>query len=157
IPALAMHFALRAATRFGMPPLVPTSDDLDLLVRYPWPGNVREVAAVMERAVILSDGHRLEVARALGPLPPPSPPPAASAPVAATSAQISAAGESSLRRLDAAMAGHIEAALARTHGRIEGEHGAALLLGINPHTLRARMRKLGVDWRRYRKEAGVRG
>ena len=48
------------------------------------------------------------------------------------------------------MAGHIEAALARTHGRIEGEHGAALLLGINPHTLRARMRKLGVDWRRFR-------
>jgi DNA-binding NtrC family response regulator len=158
IPALATHFALRAATRFGTPPLVPTSDDLDLLVRYPWPGNVREVAAVMERAVILSDGHRLEVARALGPLPPPSAPAAASAPVAAASAPVaaasaqiaSAAGEPSLRRLDAAMAGHIEAALARTHGRIEGEHGAALLLGINPHTLRARMRKLGVDWRRYR-------
>jgi hypothetical protein len=49
------------------------------------------------------------------------------------------------------MAGHIEAALARTHGRIEGEHGAAVLLGINPHTLRGRMRKLGIDWRRYRR------
>jgi transcriptional regulator with GAF, ATPase, and Fis domain len=155
IPALATHFALRAATRFGTPPLVPTSADLDLLVRYPWPGNVREVAAVMERAVILSDGHRLEVARALGPLPPPSAPLAASAPVASASAQtVSAAAEPSLR-LDAAMAGHIEAALARTHGRIEGEHGAALLLGINPHTLRARMRKLGVDWRRYRRKREI--
>ena len=149
IPALATHFALRAATRFGTPPLVPTPDDLDLLVRYPWPGNVREVAAVMERAVILSDGHRLEVARALGPLPPP----AATASPAVANAPIALAAAEPALRLDAAMAGHIEAALARTHGRIEGEHGAALLLGINPHTLRARMRKLGVDWRRYRRPA----
>ena len=36
-------------------------------------------------------------------------------------------------------------------GRVEGEGGAAELLGINPHTLRARMRKLGVDWRRFRR------
>ena len=149
IPALATHFALRAATRFGTPPLVPTSADLDLLVRYPWPGNVREVAAVMERAVILSDGHRLEVARALGPLPPPSAPPSRE-----RAGRVAPARRAPPPlRLDAAMAGHIEAALARTHGRIEGEHGAALLLGINPHTLRARMRKLGVDWRRYRRGA----
>jgi DNA-binding NtrC family response regulator len=52
--------------------------------------------------------------------------------------------------LDAAMARYIETALARTHGRIEGRHGAAALLGINPHTLRARMRKLGIDWQRFR-------
>ena len=55
--------------------------------------------------------------------------------------------------LDAAMAAHIEAALARARGRIEGEGGAAELLGINPHTLRARMRKLGVDWRQFRRQA----
>jgi transcriptional regulator with GAF, ATPase, and Fis domain len=48
------------------------------------------------------------------------------------------------------MARHIEAALARTGGRVEGPRGAAVLLGINPHTLRARMRKLGVDARRHR-------
>ena len=52
--------------------------------------------------------------------------------------------------LDAAMARHIEAALIRTRGRIEGPYGAAALLQINPHTLRARMRKLGLDWRRFR-------
>jgi transcriptional regulator with GAF, ATPase, and Fis domain len=152
IPGLATHFALRAATRFGTPPLLPTPEDLDLLIRYPWPGNVREVAAVMERAVILGDGHRLEVARALGPLPPPRSEeavaaagrvPGAAAPVAS--------GEERALRLDAAMAAHIEGALARARGRIEGEGGAADLLGINPHTLRARMRKLGVDWRRFRR------
>ena len=48
------------------------------------------------------------------------------------------------------MARHIEAALRRTAGRIEGTRGAARLLGINPHTLRARMRRLGVDWTRFR-------
>jgi transcriptional regulator with GAF, ATPase, and Fis domain len=48
------------------------------------------------------------------------------------------------------MAAHIERALNATHGRIEGPFGAAKLLGINPHTLRARMRKLGIDWARYR-------
>ncbi len=41
-------------------------------------------------------------------------------------------------------------ALARTNGRIEGPRGAAALLGINPHTLRARMRKLKLDWSRFR-------
>jgi DNA-binding NtrC family response regulator len=155
IPALANHFALRAATRFGTSPLLPTPADLDLLVRYPWPGNVREIGAVMERAVILSDGHRLEVARALGPLPPPAAQPPSVPPPAAAAASPVAGADPSLR-LDAAMAGHIEAALARTHGRIEGEHGAALLLGINPHTLRGRMRKLGVDWRRFRRAGRIR-
>jgi transcriptional regulator with GAF, ATPase, and Fis domain len=48
------------------------------------------------------------------------------------------------------MRGHIEAALRATRGRIEGARGAAALLGINPHTLRARMRKLGVEWAKYR-------
>jgi transcriptional regulator with GAF, ATPase, and Fis domain len=53
--------------------------------------------------------------------------------------------------LDVVMRRHIEAALHETHGRIDGPHGAARLLHINPHTLRARMRKLKVDWRGFRK------
>ena len=48
------------------------------------------------------------------------------------------------------MARHIEAALERARGKIEGPGGAAALLDINPHTLRARMRKLGVAWSQYR-------
>jgi transcriptional regulator with GAF, ATPase, and Fis domain len=48
------------------------------------------------------------------------------------------------------MVRHIEDALRRTGGKIEGPKGAAALLGINPHTLRSRMRKLGVDWARFR-------
>jgi transcriptional regulator with GAF, ATPase, and Fis domain len=144
IPALATHFALRAATRFGTPPIVPTPEDLNLLVAYPWPGNVRELGAVIERAVILGQGRTLEVATSLG-IAPRAAAPAMAAPPAAASA-----AEPPPMNLDAAVAGHIEQALARTHGRIEGVHGAARLLGVNPHTLRARMRKLGIDWRRFR-------
>ena len=48
------------------------------------------------------------------------------------------------------MRSHIEAAPRATHGRVEGRYGAARILGINPHTLRARMRKLKIDWSVFR-------
>ena len=54
--------------------------------------------------------------------------------------------------LDEAMKQHIESALTLAHGRIEGRRGAATLLKINPHTLRARMRKLNIDWTQFRQE-----
>jgi transcriptional regulator with GAF, ATPase, and Fis domain len=66
IPALAAHFALRAAKRLGTRPLAPTAQDFEVLLSYAWPGNVRELSAVMERAAILGEGKTLEVARALG-------------------------------------------------------------------------------------------
>ncbi len=53
--------------------------------------------------------------------------------------------------LDAAIVRHIERALAATGGQIEGGPGAAKMLGINPHTLRAKMRKLKIDWDRFRR------
>ena len=62
--------------------------------------------------------------------------------------------ETSWLTLEAAMARHIESALQRSHGRIEGPDGAAKLLAINPHTLRARMRKLGINWSRFRSGNG---
>jgi transcriptional regulator with GAF, ATPase, and Fis domain len=140
IPPLAAHFSLRAAKRLGTPPLVPSSEDIRLLVSYPWPGNVRELAAVIERAAILGGGRGLEVARALGTPTPPAPPRAAEL----------APASGPLLTLDAMMARHIETALGRTRGRIEGSEGAAALLAINPHTLRARMRKLGIAWQQFR-------
>jgi transcriptional regulator with GAF, ATPase, and Fis domain len=62
--------------------------------------------------------------------------------------QLPAAGE--IIPLAAAMRQHIERALVATRGRLEGRRGAAALLQINPHTLRARMRKLGIDAGRFR-------
>lgn len=211
IAELARHFAIRAATRFGLAHVPPTAEDIELLCSYPWPGNVRELAAVIDRAAILGDGRRLEVAKALGisrgaapnaaaaavdsslargapaqspfdlSLAPatqavswaaggsarsvgdaPNPdepaerptivggePPGHAAPPGSPKEPI-LAGPAPLAPLDEAMRRHIEAALRRSLGRIEGPFGAAALLKINPHTLRARMRKLGIDWRRFR-------
>jgi len=56
----------------------------------------------------------------------------------------------SIEPLELVIRRHIEAALSETHGRVEGPHGAARLLRINPHTLRARMRKLKIDRRGFR-------
>jgi len=53
--------------------------------------------------------------------------------------------------LDDAMRAHITRALEATQGRIEGSGGTAELLGLNPHTLRGRMRKLGIRWREFRR------
>src|SRR6476661_10820407 len=66
IPALANHFAQRAAIRFGLAPVIPTDADIELLKSYDWPGNIRELGAVIDRAAILGDGHSLEFAAALG-------------------------------------------------------------------------------------------
>jgi hydrogenase-4 transcriptional activator len=156
IPTMAAHFAQRAGLRLGGTPLVPSERDIELLRTYAWPGNVRELAAVVERAAILGDGRRLEVAKALGTIDANStgalPSPALAGPSSSPPAAIAATAmaKTKIESLDRAMANHIERALEVTQGRIEGPFGAAKLLGINPHTLRARMRKLGVDWSRYR-------
>jgi transcriptional regulator with GAF, ATPase, and Fis domain len=142
IPALAAHFARRAGMRLGAGPLLPTPDDVRMLLDYDWPGNVRELAAVIERAAILGNGRCLELRASLGL----SSPGLASRNAASRATEQSAA----FPTLDQAMAEHIRGALRRTGGLIEGRRGAATLLGINPHTLRARMRKLGIQWSRYR-------
>jgi hydrogenase-4 transcriptional activator len=146
IPVLAAHFAWRSGQRLGGHPLTPTPEDLERLLAYPWPGNVRELGAVIERAVILGNGHSLEIAAALGLTPPRS----SSAGQIGVAADAGPAPRETFARLDEAMARHIEAALEKTNGRIEGPAGAAALLGLNPHTLRARMRKLGVAWSQFR-------
>ncbi|HEY4761974.1 MAG TPA: sigma 54-interacting transcriptional regulator, partial [Thermoguttaceae bacterium] len=146
ISRLAAHFAERAATRFGLALVMPTPQDLELLLSYPWPGNVRELAAVIDRAAILGEGKTLEVAKALGVATTQAIPSTESIKIKSSLTALPTAIET----LDAALRRHIETALAMTNGRIEGQHGAALMLEINPHTLRAKMRKLGVDWKRFR-------
>lgn len=148
IPELARHFARRAAVRFGLPEVLPTDDDLRLLCAYDWPGNVRELGTVIDRAAILGNGGSLEMAKALGggeTAVTRSPQPATSghSPVGpATSAHI--------EPLDTAIRRHIERALAAARGKVEGPRGAAEMLSVNPHTLRSKMRKLGIDWRGFR-------
>jgi transcriptional regulator with GAF, ATPase, and Fis domain len=152
LPALAAHFAESAGKRLGGTRLAPTSADIELLRSYAWPGNVRELAAVIERAAILGDGKRLEFAGALGATSLVAP----SRPALGRAVEPPTNGSDGLQdivTLDEAMAAHIRRALAACHGRIEGPFGAAKLLGINPHTLRSRMRKLRVEWSRFRDQS----
>ncbi len=129
----------------------PTGHDIQLLQSYDWPGNIRELGTVIDRAAILGNGHALELAAALGLATPRRPVESAitrDQPVATPRIL------SDVQTLDTAMKSHIETALRATCGRIEGRHGAARLLAINPHTLRARMRKLKIDWSTFRESAG---
>lgn len=68
------HFAQRAAHRFGLASVEPTAEEMQLLVNYSWPGNIRELGAVIDRAAILGNGRSLKVDLALG-LGKTSPPP----------------------------------------------------------------------------------
>lgn len=159
IPALVRHFAQRAAHRFGLPAVEATSTDLSMLMNYSWPGNIRELGAVIDRAAILGNGRTLAVAQSLGltrPVQPSVPDneptfyevvPESRPPVVPM--QIPQENETIIP-LDTAMKHHIEKALAATRGQIEGKQGAAAILGINPHTLRARMKKFGLDWSKFR-------
>jgi transcriptional regulator with GAF, ATPase, and Fis domain len=142
IRAFAEYFAERAANRFGLRPVPVSDEDVRVLAEYRWPGNVREIAAVMDRAVLIGQGRALNVGAALG---------QGTRTVSLSLAPVSeSASATSIEPLDLVIRRHIEAALSKTHGRVEGPHGAALLLRINPHTLRARMRKLKIDRRGFR-------
>lgn len=171
IPELARHFARKASTSFGIPYVEPTYSDIDQLIEYHWPGNIRELQAVIDRAVILGRGVRLEIATSLGlgqqprytPAPdnneptfyeviPESVPPIASgASTAAPNVSSGASSDARIESLNESMKRHIERALIACNGQIEGKRGAADTLRINPHTLRAKMRKLGIHWSDYRK------
>jgi len=166
VPGLARHFAAAAGERLYSRPLTVTDADVERLLQYDWPGNVREFASVIERAAILGRGRGLQVHAALGQQWPElgaSPAGAATEPgrtshasdpgAAASRAPEEAQAardEGPLRTLAEVNREHIRRVLGHTGGRIEGKGGAAEVLGVNPHTLRSRMRKLGIDWTQYR-------
>jgi DNA-binding NtrC family response regulator len=98
---------------------------MSALVNYSWPGNVRELANVIERAVIGSRGPTLFLAE---PLEPPR--------------AIEPAPD--WKSLEEVEREYILRVLEGTGGRLEGQNGAARVLGVNPSTLRGRMAKLGI-------------
>jgi len=123
IPLLVWTFARQYGTAFGKPVERIPEATMAALQAYPWPGNIRELRNVIERAVILSDGSTLRVVLA---------PAADLAPDGATT-------------LDAVERAHITAALQKTGWRIRGADGAARLLGIKPTTLESRIKRLGLQ------------
>ncbi len=136
----ARSFAEKFAKRMGREFEPLTGDCIRRLMSYSWPGNVRELQNVIERAVITSRGSRLDLDRAL---------PEEDAPAAsnggAGSGQAAPAGP--VFRLDEMKSferDNILRALDSAGGRIYGDGGAAERLGMNPSTLRSRMKALGI-------------
>ena len=136
IPALVGRFLTKSARKLGKTFDGVAPAFLERAMAYDWPGNVRELENVVERAAILSRGallealQPLEAATAAGRAEEPTP--AMTQSTAAVKALLDVERE------------HIQFALEQTRWVIEGDHGAALALGVNPSTLRGRMRKLGI-------------
>jgi transcriptional regulator with GAF, ATPase, and Fis domain len=138
IAILASHFVRLASRRLDRPAPLLTEMDVRALEQYDWPGNIREFAHVIERAVILTDGRRLRLDQAL----------TLGRPRSVHDASVPGAGGRSPLRTDAEVRRlereNIEQAIARTGGRIYGRDGAAELLGLKPTTLAYRMKALGI-------------
>jgi transcriptional regulator with GAF, ATPase, and Fis domain len=129
IPLLVKHFVQQLGEQTGKKCREVPASVLRALVEYSWPGNVRELRNVLERAVLQSTDGVLRLPEPLEIAPARAAP---SGPGAATAT------------LEEIERQHIRATLELTRGRVSGAGGAAELLGINPNTLRSRMKKLGV-------------
>jgi len=107
------------------------------MMQYSWPGNIRELQNVVERAAILAQGPVLDLSgTVLGDSTPAVPEPSAFATVPLTTDPAS---------LDDVQRLHIINVLKQTGGVVEGVRGAATILGVHPNTLRSRMKKLGIS------------
>jgi formate hydrogenlyase transcriptional activator len=126
IPLLVNFFLSRFAKKLGKELRGVAQTSMENLMRYHWPGNIRELQNVIERASVL----------ALGPV----------VHVDASLLRADEGGEESSRidTLENVERKHIERALGTTRWVIHGKKGAAEILGINPSTLRSRMEKLGI-------------
>ena len=145
IAPLVQHYLATLSQRLARPPRPIRPADLAALQAYPWPGNIRELEHVLEQAIIVSQGAWLEFGGFAAGAPllalPPSPAPAAAEAVPTPPAP---ADDAPLKTLREQERDHILRALHRTGGRVSGAQGAATLLDINPKTLEARMKKLGI-------------
>jgi formate hydrogenlyase transcriptional activator len=129
IPMLARHFTQRFAMRMGRPIETIPAPVMDALVRYSWPGNIREMQNVIERAVILSSGPALHI------------PPGDLTPTAAPADMPPGAAVT----LVDAERDHIVRALRAAHWVLRGPNGAAARLGMKRSTLQWKMKKLGIS------------
>jgi formate hydrogenlyase transcriptional activator len=163
IPQLVTFYLARFAKRFGKQASSVSPETMGRLVSYAWPGNIRELQNIIERAVVLCEGPILELDRDLAPVTgaagqahePETPPPSAG-PVVPHGRAGQAAGHSELSglvTLEEVERRHILAVLERTGGVIHGPRGAARILDLHPNTLRSRMEKLGIAVTRARHDA----
>jgi formate hydrogenlyase transcriptional activator len=134
IPLLVQHFLAHFQRKMAKSLKSVDARSMDQLQRYAWPGNIRELQNVIERACVLASGPVVSLGETLR----------------ATAGATPAAGSppiSPLVSLEESERAHIRRALSAADGRVHGPQGAAEMLGINPSTLRSRMQKLGISTR----------
>lgn len=125
IPLLVQHFVQQSARKFGKQLDGVNNEGMMALQKYPWPGNIRELQNVIERASILSHGTVLSVKELLP-----------------TLGSVDASCD--LLSLEELEKRHIQKVLKHANGIIAGPKGAAQILQLHPNTLRSRMLKLGI-------------
>lgn len=123
IPGLVWECVSEFGERMGRKIRKIAAQDMDALIAYPWPGNIRELRNVIEHAMITTTGDRLKLHRS----------------------DLRLQGAAEAMTLEDVERRHILAMLTASKGRIKGRGGAAELLGLNPSTLYFRMRKLGIS------------
>jgi formate hydrogenlyase transcriptional activator len=132
IPALARYFMRIFAKRFGKKFDKISKKDLQTLMCYHWPGNIRELRHVIERAVLLSGSGRLVI------------------PPLDTALSTTCKADDKILPLKTMEAQHIIKALSRCHGKVSGKGGAAALLELKATTLYSKMKRLGIERDAYR-------
>jgi formate hydrogenlyase transcriptional activator len=146
VPQLVRHFAQKVARRMGRRIETIPSEAMDALVQYSWPGNIRELENVVERAVILSAGPALRINLAdLKDAQPRAQPQAQ--PHAQRQANGGRTGNSAHAALTLADAEreHILGVLRETDWVLGGPNGAAARLAMKRTTLQSKMKKLGIS------------
>jgi formate hydrogenlyase transcriptional activator len=131
IPIIAEYYVSHYARKLGKRITGITTGALAMMAAYPWPGNVRELQNIVERAVILAGGDKLD---------------AADFELPGLKAVIAPVAESAERR-------QIEDALRASRGRVSGLDGAAQALGVAPSTLESRILRLGIDKHAFRRRS----
>lgn len=126
IPLLVQYFVRKFAASLGKKIDRVPERMMTALQRYQWPGNIRELEHVIERTVILTEGPELE-------------------PIEWLSPSNGKTGGTKTLTLEEVERQHIVDVLEQTNWRVSGEKGAAKILGLNPTTLEARMKKLGIE------------
>ncbi len=143
IPLIATHLIERVCKKLKKPPMALSMADLGKLQGYRWPGNIRELENIIERAVIVSSGGRLQVEVPTGPADSQPEPPA----VIAGAGMRVVMTEQERRQSERE---NIISALRQSRGRVSGSNGAAALMGMKASSLYSRLRRWRIDASAYR-------
>src|SRR5580658_7784444 len=150
IPQLVAFYVSRFSKRLGKRIDGVSRESMEKLMNYPWPGNIRELQNVIERAVILSTDPTLKLDRDLMPVATSAKPIATPETDVPKQRQADLKPSTLLPTLEEVDRNHILTALQHAGGVVDGPKGAARILNLHPNTLRHRMSKLGIKGSRYR-------